>query len=65
MSTWTCFNDLSFFDKISALLAWSETLTTWDKSASSSTIKNEYMPNQELAKDLHNPIIRKCRTQKV
>ena len=23
------------------------------------------MPNQELAKDLHNPIIRKCRTQKV
>ena len=29
-----------FFDKKSALLAWSETLSRWDKSASGGAVKN-------------------------
>ena len=37
------------------MLARSETLATRNKSA----IKNENIPNKELAKELHKPIIRK------
>ena len=40
-----------FFDKKSALLA--------DKSTFSGAVRNENMSNQELAEELHKPIIRK------
>ena len=50
-----------FFDKKSsdgaATLARSETLATRDKSA----IKYKNMPHQQLAEELHRPIIRKFR----
>ena len=46
-----------FFDKKSASLT--------DKSASGSGIKNENMLNQQLAKELHKPIIRKLSKRKV
>ena len=43
-----------FFDKKSALLAWSETLATRDKSVSRSSIKNKNISQIELAEGLHN-----------
>ena len=63
----------NFFDKIPGSLAqsealWSKTLgtrATRDKSASGSRIKNENISNQELAKDLHEQIIRKFMKRKV
>ena len=51
-----------FFDKKSALLARSETLTARDKSASSGEIK--IMSNKELAEELHKPVIGKFRKRK-
>ena len=36
-----------------------------DKSASDSVIKNENISNEELAEDLHKPIITKFRKRKV
>ena len=46
------------------MLARSETLATRDKSASGGAVINEYMTNQELAKELHKPIIRKYEKRK-
>ena len=46
-----------FFDKKSALIE--------DKSASGSGIKNENISNQELAEELHEPIIKKFKKRKV
>ena len=43
-----------FFDKKSALFAWSETLATRDKSVSRSSIKNKNISQNELAEGLHN-----------
>ena len=43
-----------FFDKKSALLAWSETLATRDKSVSRSSIKNKNISQKELPEELHN-----------
>ena len=43
-----------FFDKKSALHAWSETLATRDKSVSRSSIKNKNISQKELAEELHN-----------
>ena len=54
-----------FFDKKSALLAWSETSATRDKSDSGSTIKNENISNNGLGKKLHKPVIRKFKKRKV
>ena len=53
------------FNHMSASLAWSETLATRDKSASGSGVKNENISKQELAKELHKPIIRKFEKHKV
>ena len=50
-----------FFDKkISATRAQSETLATENKFAGS-CIKNENISNNELAEELHKPIIRKFK----
>ena len=46
-----------FFGKKSASLA--------DKSASSGGVKSEIMPNQQIAEELHKPIIRKFEKRKV
>ena len=54
-----------FFDKKSASLARSETLTTRDKCTSGSGIKNENMSDKELAKKLHKLSIRKFKKGKV
>ena len=54
-----------FFDKKSALLVWSETLTTRDKSSSGEAIKNEITSNKELTAELHEPIVRKFEKRKV
>ena len=37
----------------------------FDKKSSQSAVKNANMSNQELARKLHKPIIRKCEKQKV
>ena len=42
----------------------SETLTTLDRSASSSIIKNENVSDTELAEELHKPVIRNLKKQK-
>ena len=47
----------NFFDKKSAALT--------DKSASIGAIKNENVPDQQLAEELHKPIIRKFEKLKV
>ena len=52
----------NFFDKKSALLAWSTTLAMQNKTASGSGIKDENMSNKELVEKLHKPIIRKKST---
>ena len=54
-----------FFDKKSALLVWSETLTTRHKSSSGEGIKNEITSNKELTAKLHKPIVRKFEKRKV
>ena len=54
-----------FFNKKAVSLARSETLATRDKSPSGGGIKNENVSNQELAKELHKPIIRKFEKRKV
>ena len=54
-----------FFDKKSALLAWSDPSVTRDKSTSSEAIKNEIISNKELAKELHKPIIRYFKKRKI
>ena len=46
-----------FFDKMSTSLK--------DKSACSSGVKSEIIPNQELALEFHKPIIRKLEKRKV
>ena len=51
--------------KKSALFAWSETLATSDKSASSSAVKIENITRQKLPEELHKPIIRKFENRKV
>ena len=38
---------------------------SFDKKSSSSCFKSKIMPNQELAEELHKPIIRKFEKQKV
>ena len=38
---------------------------SFDKKSSSSCVKSKIMPNQELAEELHKPIIRKFEKQKV
>ena len=56
------------FDKKSALLAASETLTTratQDNSTSKGAVKNENMSNQELAEELHKLITTKTKKRKV
>ena len=35
-----------------------------DKSTAGGTIKNEIKQNEQLAKELHKPIIKKCKTRK-
>ena len=55
----------NFFDKKSALLAWSESLATRDKSASGGAIKIEIISNKELAQELHKPIIRNFNKRKI
>ena len=45
--------------KKSTSLAWSETLAMRDKYASGAAVKSKIMSNQELAEELHEPIIRK------
>ena len=50
----------TFFDKKSTSLAQLDTSATQarrDKSASSGGIKSENMQNQELAEELHKPIV--------
>ena len=37
----------------------------FDKKTSDSNIKNENIPNKELAEELHKPIIRKFNKRKV
>ena len=37
----------------------------YDEKSSDGAVKSEIMPNQQLAKELHKPIIRKSETQKV
>ena len=32
----------------------------FDKTSAGSGVKSEIVPNQELAEELHKPIIRKC-----
>ena len=54
-----------FFDKKSALLVQSETLATWDESASCGAAKTKNISNQELAEELLKPILRKFRKWKV
>ena len=57
-----------FFDKKSASLAASETLTTratQDNSTSKGAVKNENMSNQELAEELHKLITKKTKKRKV
>ena len=57
-----------FFDKKSASLAASETLTTratQDNSTSKGAVKNENMSNQELAEELHKLITTKTKKRKV
>ena len=39
--------------------------TFFDKKSSGSGIKNENMPDQQLAEELHKPIIRKVKKRKV
>ena len=53
------------FDKKSAWLVPSETLTTRDQSASGSSIKNENISTKELTEELHKPIIRNFNKRKV
>ena len=58
----------TFFDKKSTSLAQSHTSATQarrDKSASSGGIKSENMQNQELAEELHKPIIIKINKWKI
>ena len=38
---------------------------SFDKKSSGSGVKSIIMPNQELAEELHKPIIRKFEKQKV
>ena len=54
-----------FFDKKFASLERSETLVPRDKSAFGIGIKNESMSGQELAEELHKPIIRKIEKRKL
>ena len=57
-----------FFDKKSASLAASETLTTratQDNATSKGAVKNENMSNQELAEELHKLITIKTKKRKV
>ena len=54
-----------FFDQKSALLAWSETLATWDKSSSGGGIKNEITTNQQSVGELQKTVTRKFGKQKV
>ena len=37
---------------------------SFDKKSSGETVKNENIPNKELAKELHKPIIRKLKKSK-
>ena len=37
----------------------------FDKTSAGSGVKSEIVPNQELAEELHKPIIRKCEKWKV
>ena len=37
----------------------------YGEKSSGGAVKSEIMPNQQLAKELHKPIIRKFETQKV
>ena len=50
----TSFNGLQIFQKFNSLA---------DKSAAGSVIENENLSNEELAKELHQPIIRKFEKQ--
>ena len=43
----------------------SETLATWDKSASGGAVKNENTSNQELVEELHKLIVRKIEKPNV
>ena len=55
---------INFNRKSSARCAQSETLATRSKFASSG-VNNENMSNQQLAKELHKPIIRTFEKRKV
>ena len=50
--------------KTSASLSWSENLITWNKFAGSGII-NENISTKELPEELHKPIIRKLKKEKV
>ena len=48
------------------LLQWSIIfLIKKNKKTYDGTVKNEIIPNKELANELHKPIIRKCNKRKV
>ena len=48
------------------LLQWSiNFLIKKNKKTYDGTVKNEIIPNKELANELHKPIIRKCNKRKV
>ena len=52
-----------FYEKTFATCAWSEILATRNKFAGSG-IKNENMSYQQLAEELHKPIIRNFKKKK-